>query len=65
MQPEPQTPDLRTDLAAVLNKHGAESLSGTPDFILADYLMTCLQAYGSTVSRTTAWHNEPRPERAH
>ena len=35
--------ELAKDIAAVLNKHSAENGSDTPDFILAEYLMNCLQ----------------------
>lgn len=37
--------EIRDDLRKVINKHSLEQTSNTPDFILAEYLMTCLTAY--------------------
>lgn len=37
------------DIAAVLNKHSVENDSNTPDYILAAYLMDCLQGYADAV----------------
>ena len=47
---------LLTDLAAVLNRHSAESASDTPDFILAEYLLGCLDIYNKTVRLREDWH---------
>jgi len=38
---------LVRDLATVINKHNVESISDTPDWILAEYLVTCLDNYHS------------------
>lgn len=46
--PEPEN-ELQTDLAKLLNRHGAENGSGTPDFVLADYLIQCLKAFDYSV----------------
>ena len=40
---------LYEELAALLCKHGRESVSGTPNFVLAEYLMACLRAYETAV----------------
>lgn len=44
------------DLTAVLNQHSREIGSNTPDFILADYLMGCLESYDSAVIRREQWY---------
>ena len=36
---------LYEELAALLDRHGRGARSGTPEFILASYLMGCLEAY--------------------
>ena len=36
---------LRDDITTVLNKHSAEGGSDTPDFILARFLLGCLEAF--------------------
>ena len=41
---------LRKDIASLLNRYSRENASGTPDFILADYLAACLDAYDGAVA---------------
>ena len=36
---------FQAELAAVINKYSREGRSNTPDFILAGYLVNCLEAY--------------------
>lgn len=38
-------PNMTQEIAAVLNRHGVDSASNTPDFILAQYLVNCLNAF--------------------
>lgn len=47
--------DLRKELAAVLNRHSRENVSNTPDFILADYLVGCLEAWDKTHNKLRVW----------
>lgn len=48
------------DLRHVINVHSQESGSNTPDFILAQYLFRCLEAYGEAVTaRDKWWEFEP------
>lgn len=37
------------ELAMLLNRHAMETQSGTPDFILAEYLLHCLTNYNWAV----------------
>lgn len=46
------------DLQQVLNKHSAESVSGTPDFILAELLQDVLKAYNAAVVKRADWRGE-------
>ena len=46
---------LFRDLRDLLNRHSVEGESNTPDFILADYMLGCLQIYENTLRRRTAW----------
>lgn len=48
--------DLRKELAHLLNSHSAENPSNTPDFILAEYMVKCLEAYDQTVIRRAQWY---------
>ena len=43
--------DLQLELQALLNKHSRESASNTPDFILAQYLVACLNAFDIAVAK--------------
>jgi len=50
---------FRAELEDLINQHSKEGGSDTPDFILADYMADCLDAYDKAVTRRTEWH---RPE---
>lgn len=50
------TPTLREELRAVLNRHSAENASDTPDFVLAEYVMSCIGAFDSGVRRREAFY---------
>jgi len=44
------------EIAAVLNKHSMENESDTPDFILAEYLVSCLEAFDRAAERRRIWY---------
>lgn len=44
-------------LAMVVNRHSIENDSNTPDFIVAEYLYDCLEAYNETIKRRNKWYN--------
>ena len=48
--------NLRGDIATIINKHSAENASGTPDYILANYLILCLDAFDVTTQQRETWH---------
>ena len=58
--PEPQTdsedPDFRSALERVINHFSRENGSDIPDFILAEYLTDCLDAYDKALQRHQAWY---------
>jgi hypothetical protein len=47
---------FREDLSALLNIHSMENSSNTPDFILAGYMLSCLDAFDTTVERREEWY---------
>lgn len=54
-----QTPsELERDIQDVLNRHSAENPSGTPDFILAAYLQSCLYSFNQAVCARADWRGE-------
>lgn len=60
----PPKPDFLVDrtfyeeLSALINKHSKEQASGTPDYILADYLVGCLEVFGTTIQARAQWRGE-------
>lgn len=49
---------LQRELSAVLNRASRENLSNTPDFILAEYLLNCLEAFELATRARVRWHGE-------
>lgn len=47
---------LAEELRAVLNRHSSENNSNTPDWILADYLTACLDAFNEAVKKRASWY---------
>lgn len=43
------------ELATVINRHSLENLSDTPDFILAEHLMACLEGFSRTSKERDRW----------
>lgn len=50
---------LEEEIRHVLNCHNAEAGSNTPDFILAQYLVNCLQNFNAVVATREAWYGRP------
>lgn len=55
---EPKTPGtpFAKDLESLLNMHCQENLSHTPDFILAQFLVTVLAAWNVAVTQRETWY---------
>jgi len=47
---------LRDDLAATINRWSIENDSDTPDFMLADFLIGCLQTFAQAVDAREQWY---------
>ncbi len=43
------------ELEQLINKYSVENASDTPDFILAQYLCDCLNAYAKTIAKRDKW----------
>lgn len=48
--------DLRDDLRTLVNRRSRENASNTPDFILAQFMHDCLNAYEMAVTRRAEWY---------
>ena len=49
-------------LSGFLNSHNMENFSDTPDYILAQYLSDCLNAFDSAVLLRRNWHSKEDTE---
>lgn len=49
---------FRKEIEGVINKHCIENNSNTPDFVLANYLIDCLQAFDKAIVSRNKWYND-------
>lgn len=49
--------DLRREIKEAINRNAAERGSHTPDFILADYLLGCLDHFDKAVRARDRWYD--------
>lgn len=47
--------EFQRQISTVINKFNKEAGSGTPDFILAEYLSNCLESYNKAVKARDKW----------
>lgn len=52
--------EFQRELESLINQHSVENGSGTPDFILANYLKGCLDVFNSAVLRRDEWYGTKR-----
>ena len=48
--------EFEKELKYLINEHGKENGSDTPDFILAQYLLGCLDVFNTAVQQRDDWH---------
>jgi len=48
--------EFRRKLGQLLNMHSRESVSDTPDFLLAEYLTDCLAAFDKATRERERWY---------
>lgn len=56
MSEAPVENEFRTELKHLLNKHSIEGASNTPDHVLADYLIRCLDNFTETTQNRESWY---------
>jgi len=47
---------LRDELVSLINRYSRENESDTPDYILADFMISCLLAFETEVKRREKWY---------
>lgn len=55
--------ELVQDIQRTLNRHSQENMSGTPDFILAQYLKNCLYAFSVATNQREKWYGRQQNPR--
>ncbi len=53
--------NFRIELTELINKHSKENDSNTPDYILANYLSNCLDAFAIAVAQREHWYGREIP----
>ena len=51
--------DFKQKLRKLINCESMENGSSTPDYILTDYLMACLDSYNAAVNERSRWYGYP------
>jgi hypothetical protein len=51
---------FKKELEHLINKHSMENGSDTPDYMLADYLMGCLDNFNSIVQSREKWYGRDK-----
>ena len=54
--------NFEKELSALINKYSQENLSNTPDFILAEYLSSCLKGFNKAIKDRQNWYGNPQKE---
>lgn len=49
--------DFKKELQGLINKYSMENGSDTPDFLLAQYLVDCLNAYNRVTYAKEKWYS--------
>ena len=50
--------EFRTKLEHLINSESMENTSNTPDFILAEYLYNCLDAFDKATNSRESWYQK-------
>ena len=50
--------NFRKEIENAINRASRENGSNTPDFILAEYLEDCLNAFDKALTRRSKWYGE-------
>jgi len=48
--------DFEKELSSLINKYSVENTSNTPDFILAEYILSSLKAFSAAANARDHWY---------
>lgn len=57
LEPIRDATSFRRELVNLINLHSMENGSDTPDFILAEYLLSCLENFDNTSNMRKIWYS--------
>lgn len=49
---------FKNELESAINRYSVDNELNTPDFLLAEYLVQCLNNYKDIAVKNKAWHSE-------
>ena len=47
---------FEAELRLIINRYSRENVSNTPDYLLAEYLLACLEAFEAAVQAREKWY---------
>lgn len=50
--------EFERELISLINRHSLENMCDMPDFVLAKYLVMCLETLTETVRKNEQWNDE-------
>jgi hypothetical protein len=50
--------EFERELQGLINRYSIENMSDTPDFILAEYLVECLQNFSTITRKRSNWYSK-------
>ena len=63
IDPRPPLTAFEQEVRKLINRYSIEKYSNTPDFILAEYLSGCLNAFNYAVQRREVWYGRVERQR--
>lgn len=54
--PEARQESFKQELTSLINKYSIENFSDTPDFMLADYVISCLNTFAIFAKSRSKWY---------
>jgi len=50
--------NFKKEITNLINRYSKENGSDTPDYILADYLVSCLETFDKAISARDSWYGK-------
>ena len=50
---------IKDEFSSIINRHSIDNALNMPDFIIAEYLVSCLQSLAFTLKKNADWRSPP------